>query len=504
MLKKNGNKFFPATCNRQQITHQLWFDFYTGKLILLFFSFLLIFWVPLSYSQVTLNGDICNVFNNKNIAFHSFSDYLISSDTILGKAQVDSTGHFEISVPLQETRLIIVNYGRKQCKFFAEKGKSYHLIFPEYQPETVADSLNPYFEPENYWLGIDDTTTNELNRQVLRFLTQYSNLLSHDFYMILQKGHHIQLDTFYQKIDSLFGKIKNPFLQDYITYKLAYLRFMSLKRDMQYITWHYFTHKPILYQNPAYMALFNGLYREFFQYYYNTPAGQEIYNDIAQGKSPNLILKTLQNRYELQDDSLAEFVMLKGLFDGAYPSKLADFSYFPRKQILMTLDSIAQLSVIPEHREIAHRISLKIESDFFAPKDSLKSLVFYDFAGEKMMLDNFKGKYNYVVFCDINNLPCQENFVLLQQLLEKHENVLQITTIFVKSQKKTVENYFMTNNLSFPYYFVNDIAEIKNRNILVLPKFILIDPYGKIIRNPAHSPTEEFEHYFINILRNRN
>ncbi len=468
------------------------------------FIFFLVAGTPFANSQVILEGKLNNTFRNKEILINSYADFITKKDTVLAKTKVDSAGHFKVSFSIDRTRLVWVNYGRIKAKFFAEKSKHYKLLFPEYRKITIADSLNPYFESEAYWLGITDTTTNELNRQVLRFLTQYNALLTNDFYMILQKGYHVQLDTFYHKIDSLFGNIKNPFLQNYITYKLAYLRFMSNKRDMRYITWHYFTHQPILYQNPAYMALFNGLYREFFQYYYNTPKGQAIYSDIAEGKSPALIMKTLQNRYEMQDDTLAEFVMLKGLFDGAYSSKLADFSHFPRKQTIMTLDSIILLSAIPQHRQIARRIKQKIEDDFFAPKDSLKSLVFYDFAAEKVTLNNFKGKYNYVVFCDINNLPCQENFVLLQQLFEKYKNVLQITAIFVKSQKEDIEQYFIANKLSFPYFLVDNISEIKNRNIIILPSFILIDPYGKIIRNPAHSPTENFEHYFKEILRNRN
>ena len=466
--------------------------------------FFLVTGSPLANAQVTLEGDVNNIFKNKIISICSYSDFITEKDTVLAKTKDDSTGHFKVRFPLDRTRLIWVNYGRIRAKFFAEKDKYYKLLFPEYQKITIADSLNPYFEPEAYWLGIDDTTTNELNRQILRFLTLYNNLLTNNFYLILQKGYHIQLDTFYNKIDSIFGKINNPFLQNYITYKLAYLKFMSVKRDMRYITWHYFTHKPILYQNPAYMALFNGLYREFFQYYYNTPKGQAIYSDIAEGKSPALIMKTLQNRYEMQDDSLAEFVMLRGLFDGAYSSKLASFSYFPRKQIVMTLDSIILLSAIPQHRQIAKRIKQRIKDDFFTPKDSLKSLVFYDIADEKMTFDNFKGKYSYVIFCDINNLPCQENFALIQKLFIKYKNTLHIIPIFVSSQKKAAESYFTTNNLSFPYYFIKNISELKNLRINVLPSFILIDPYGKIIRNPAHSPMEDFEHHFIKILRSRN
>jgi len=456
-------------------------------------------------SQVILEGKVDKHLSNKALKFFSYTDYITFQDTVLGVAKIDTNGHFRTSFTLKQTQLIMANFGRRLVKFFAEKDKTYHLIFPPYEPKTIADSLNPYFEPENFWLGIDDTASTELNRQVLRFLTQYNNLLTNNFYMILQKGYHIRLDTFYQKIDSLFGPIKNPFLQNYITYKLAYLRFMSSKRDMRYITWHYFTHKPILYQNPAYMALFNGLYKDFFQYYSNQPKGQAIYDDIAKGKSPTLIMKTLQNRYEMQDDSLCELVMLKGLYDGAYPSKLAAFSYFPRKQILMTLDSIAKTSAIPEHRQIASLIIHKINHDFFAPKDSLKSLIFYDPANEseKLTFDNLKGKYNYVIFCDINNLPCQENFILIQQLFEKYKNVLQITPIFVASQKEAIDKYFLTNKLSFPYYLVDNITQLKSRNIAVIPTFILIDPYGKIIRNPAHSPVEDFEHYLKEILKNR-
>jgi len=460
--------------------------------------------LPITMSQVIVKGKVDKRYKAKTLQFFYYTDYITFQDTVLVSALIDSNGYFKASFPLNSTRLIMANYGRKLLKIFVEPNKSYHILLPEYKDKTIADSLNPYFEQEVYWLGLTDTSSVELNRQILRFLTQYNALLSKNFYMILQKGYRINLDTFYQRIDSMFGGINNNFLQNYITYKLAYLKFMSTKRNMQFITWQYFTHKPVLYNNPAYMELFNGLYHSFFQYYYNTSKGQRIYNDIAKGKSPYLIIKTLQNRYELQDDTLAEFIMLKGLYDGAYPSKLADFSFFPREQILMTLDSVIYLSKIEIHRNIAKQIKKKILYDFFKSKKTLKSLTFYDSDNKKMKFDFFKGKFNYIVFCDINNLPCKENFSLLQRLAEKKKNVLQVTAIFLKSQKQAVEDYFTANRFTFSYYFVDGIKHLNSCNISIFPTYILIDPYGKIIQNHAPAPTKDFEYYFNEILKNRN
>lgn len=481
--------------------------YHTISMIRLFnISFFIVLFIASfsAYSQVNLQGQVDRKISGQTLRLYHYTDYITYKDTTLAYVSIDSLGQFQTQLSLNQTMLIFCDYGRKIIKFFAENGKSYKVYFPEFERRTLADSLNPYFEPEEYWLGISDTSSDELNHAVIRFLSFYNNLLSNNFYELLQKGYHLNLDTFYNKIDSIFGQIDNPFFQDYITYKLAYLKFMTIKRDMRYITWHYYTHKPIRYQNPAYMDLFNGLFKEFFQYYYNTSNGSEIYNDIAQGKSPYLITKTLKKRYEFQDDTLAELLMLKGLYDGAYPSKLADFSFFPRQQILMTLDSIQMLSPFSEHRKIAHSIAEIIDDDFFKPKLALQDLKLFDFANDEVCISEFKGKYNYLVFCDINNYTCQQNFPSIEKLSEKYQNILYITPIFIKSEKDAVEKYFKQNRFNFPYYFVNSIEDINKQNITIIPRFILIDPYGTIIRNPAYSPTEDFEHHFKVILKNRN
>ena len=471
---------------------------------ILFFLFLSSIYIS-SQSQKT---EFCIIFPKntsiKNIEVKTYKELMTFSDTTLAKIPINSDTVF-FSLDLKNTVLLFVHYGKQKVKFYAGPDKKTYLFkFPYYQPKTIADSLNPYFQPEEVWAGTQLNDT--LNNKIIDFNQEYYSYLNKYFYKIYIQGYNSQIDTFVNAMKKKYLNTSNKFVIDYVTYKLAFLEFVAKKRDIRKITWDYYRHKKPKYFNPAYMELFNEMYKNFFNLYAQTVEGKNIVYAITRGKSPTLIKESLSKRYELAgDDTLIELVTLKGLYDASFPSKIGAFDKLPYKQISITLDSISILTNIPIHRTIAEEIKHKIKKFSFSFKDTFKLLKFITNENKTFIFDNFKGKFSYIGFCNIKGLPCLEQFAITNRIAERYSNVLDVYYIFPKNQKKEVIKYFKKNklsNLKILYFYEN--KDIERLNVPVFPRYILVNPYGKIINDTAPLPTENFNSYFIAILRKQN
>jgi hypothetical protein len=455
------------------------------------------------YAQVDVVCILPKEYKNKTLKAKTYKDLITKVDTVLAQVQVKDT-IATFSIDIKQTRMIFFPYGREEVFFYAEPGKNYKLIFPSYSPKTVADSVNPYFKPERVWAGMINPDT--LNTFIINFNSEYNRYIDMFFYTIYQQGFHSKVDTFLSSMKKMFEITNNKFLNAYIEYKLAYLEFVAKKRDIRKITWDYYTHKKPWYYNDAYMDLFNEMYKFFFNLYAQTPEGKDIYFDITRGKSPYLIKQTLSKRYEFaSDDTLKELVMLKGLFDGSFPSTVGAFRKLPAPQVFLTLDSIIIQTKIPEHKTIALDIKKVVKESLFSFKDTFKTLTYLDRDGNDFKFTDFKGKFAYIGLCDINNLPCLEQFALTERYAEHFKTVLDVYYIFPMNQKEKVENFFAKNNLKhLKFLFFKNAMDIKKLRVPSFPRYILTDPYGKIINETAPLPIENFNSYFTKILRKMN
>ncbi len=454
------------------------------------------------FAQTQVKCLLPDNYKNKTLSAHTYQDLITYTDTLLATSNIkNSTASFTFN--FTHTRLIYFPYGKYKVKFFARPNKNYTLIFPTYQSQTIADSINPYFEPVEIWAGFDSLTHDTLNLAIISFLQEYNDYISKYFYTLYRQGYNSRVDTFLTYLKKKYSSIKIPFFQKFITYKLAEIEFVTKKRDIRKITWDYYRHQMPQYYNPAYMNLFNQMYKYFFNLYALTPKGKDSYYAITRGKSPYLIKQSLSKRYELAgDDTLMEMVMLKGLYDGAFSSTVGAFEKLPLPQLFITLDSIKLLTNIPEHKTIAINIKRKIKETFFSFKDTFKLLKYYTQTQDTFVYENFKGKFAYIGLCDIKNLTCLEHLAINNRFAEHYQNIMDSYLIFPLKQKKEVIKYFRKNKLSYIHLlFFIKTTDIEKLKIAAIPRYVLINPYGKIINEDAPSPTENFNSYFISILR---
>ncbi|MBN2519476.1 MAG: TlpA family protein disulfide reductase, partial [Bacteroidales bacterium] len=251
---------------------------------------------------------------------------------------------------------------------------------------------------------------------------------------------------------------------------------------------------PILYENPAYMNLFQHLFERYLFNY-----------DITNEQRPEIESSLLNNNFKklfesfnlignTTNSNLKELVLLKEIHDGLYTN------YYPRRNLIQILDSIFFYSQIAEHKYIAQNIREKITRllpGFKPPDFSLRDedSIYYS-------LSDFRGKFVYLCFCNIQSLSCIKEFNILDSLQQRYKEYLYVIMISVDENFENTIYYKEKKQLDLNFFhYGNNPIILKKYNVKAFPTYYLIDPDGKLILSPAPSPSQDFEIKLFQILR---
>jgi peroxiredoxin len=458
---------------------------------------LLLFVVPLIALPTTIKiKGSCPDYKSYKLIFYRYSDLISMKELKLVECTTDSSGNFECSVEIPFTCQVFVYLGYYKGFFFAEPKKTYELVFPPLKEKSMVDDLNPFFTEEQFNIGIKNAKENELNYLIASLNTIYDPFLAENFNYLYVSSDVQLVDSLQKTTFQKFAGIKNQFFNDYMKYKFNYLRHFTYDRDRNFATKKYFSGKPVLYQNPAYMEFFNQLWGKYFTYLgINDKMGERMMSNIIYSKSPTELSKTLNTNMALRDDSLRELVMLKGLSDCLQKPDL-----YPVQSVNQTLDSIAKTSKIAEHRDIAMNILLKEKK--LNQLDSAIDFTLKKVNGETVSLSDFRGKYVYLNFGRSENYACQKEYRLLKEIQDKKVNGLEIITVSSDQDTATFNDYVKSNpQYSWTFLFDDKRSVTSKYGIRILPSYIIIDPDGKIAMIPAISPQQNFLLYFAQIQK---
>jgi peroxiredoxin len=455
-----------------------------------------LFFPALVKSQVTITGSNLT-YAGSEIEFKINSDPFTGDETEIGKCKVDSTGNFSVVLPIKEPTYIFSHLGIYLGYMVAEPGKNYIISFPDKTGKTEANMLNPFFEEKAFQFNIKDQNKNELNALIKSFDNIFKPDIDSIAKHIYDRNIKKLIDTTVINLQKLGGISNDYYYNQYVKYNIGYLKTLTYLQKSKSISKEYFEHSPVLYNNIAYLTLFNQTFTRYFYFFGRTTKGQQIYSDINSLKSYSRLNKTLLSDSVLQNDTLRELVILKNIHDEFYAAN------FSRSGLLAILDSLASTTKIESHKLIASNIRKKITrlmQGFEPPQFSL-----YDKDGNLVSLSDLKGKYVYLNFCTCNSYSCIKEFDLLKKLAVKYKDYkLVIVTIAIDESREQMANYVNKTKLNWLFlYYGNQPDILKTYDIRAFPTYYLIGPDGKLIMSPAPSPGENFELQLFNIMRSR-
>jgi peroxiredoxin len=213
--------------------------------------------------------------------------------------------------------------------------------------------------------------------------------------------------------------------------------------------------------------------------------------------------QTFKNNPALTNDTLIDLVILKGLHDAFYTGIISEYRSFPKKQLIMTLDSMICCAMTPEFKMIAKNIKEKVSQ--MMPGTEAPSFSLLNLDSVPISLSEFRGKYLYLNFFDIRSYSFLNELSLLSNISKKFPKELDVITIICNGNVSQAKELIQKNDYKWHFLISENPKKIiSNYNIKVLPGFYLIDPYGKIILAPAPGPDNNFEKIFSTILSGRN
>ena len=439
---------------------------------------------PVLARQITISGNDPD-YVGRVITFHSFDNYFSEGEIKIGECTVDANGNFSVIFTVSDVRLIFTRLGVFNARLFVQPGFSYEVKLPPCINKSPEDEENPFFEESSVYMnllsvkgskGENIVLKDELNIKIMEFYQTFApisdNLTVDAFY----KRPVAPLDSTIANFIAKLPRSGDSYFDNYAFYRSGLLYFAAQRGGVRHVSHEYFANKPVLYYNHAYMELFNTTYDNYFR-----RANDDIFNVINRQRSFNGLKYLLAQDGVLPNDSLCELVILKNLHDEFYADR------FSRAALLNILDSAIVHSKIERHSEIAGEIRSKITKLLrgFEPPD----FELYKHDSTLISLQNYKGKYVYLMFCTTYSYICLGQYKLLEELYQKHHKWLDIVVISADDNFANMIDFRQKSDYQWDFlHFGNDPEVIKRYDVRIFPTSYLIGPDGKLTLSPAPAP----------------
>lgn len=446
-------------------------------------------------------------YAGQTLEFRTFTNQISNNEKVVANVNVSTNGDFSFNLDNRETKYIFCHSGIFFMYMYAVPGYDYTIKLPQRIERKQVDKLNPFFEEVKIHLLVTSFKTsisaekedrnNELNF-LIRTFDDYFNPFYNKYALKVYSQQAItDMDSTLKKIESTFGNSNDPYFRVYYEYRMGLMKFMSTRFKSRHISDHYFLDKPILYDNPAYMELFNKVYDKYFVYFGRPATGQIIYEDINGSKSLTRLKQTLGQDKVLSNDTLKEFVILKGLHDGFYESD------FQRQAILQILDSMITTTKLMRIGQIGEEIRYKITKLLASYTPPPFRLLNQDSIW--ISLENFKGSFVYLIFATTQNYSCLKEFQMLKKILDKHPKLFKVVVISADDYWMDIRRYAKKSPYKWTYlYYGNQPDILKDYDIRTIPTCFFIDKEGKLAISPAPLPSEDLEGFLFKFLKAHN
>ncbi len=466
------------------------------------FKGIILFLIPYTVlsQKVILKGNIPS-YAGESIEFRRISNPVTRDDTILARSKVNNNGDFSLDFNISKIRHIYCNVGVYKCFLYVVPDAVYTITLPEKKEPTLKEKLNPYFELIETQVGIiskKDIPTNtptpekkELNYLIYQFNEDF--LVHKQFFVnrILSNIKRSELDSVTQLLDSRYQYPKNDFFKTYKHYKYANLDYLISKKDIFYIINKYFKGKPPLFNNPAYLYLYDLVFNKIFYNISQTDEGQKLDSAISQCNYSEFI-----NSIDFKNNELNQSVILKGIYDGFYNG------YYKSNHLIDLLNIYIKKTPSEKYNNWAEQVRYKINS--LRKNHAPANFTLPDSDSNMVSLNELKGKFVYLNFFTANNYVCQKHVRMLKKYHTKFGENLNIVTIFVAKDFTDMVNFKNVHNCNWKFLYYDGKGDLLDHyQVEVFPTYFLLDKQNKIVYLPTPSPEEDFEIKLHKTFRDR-
>ena len=469
----------------------MYFVKYFRKIILLTTLALMMF-PPSTAQEVTISGNAAE-YVGCVLTFYSIDNYFSNNEIKMAECTVPANGHFMLRFPCRDVRLIYTYLGIFQVRLFVEPGCNYEVMLPQRIDKLPEEAESPFFEEvpvKMNILSVSDSNglkvafEKELNFMIYKFDEIFNPLYDQLAVDAARRCPVAYLDASIHYFREQLPRTDNHYFNRYAFYRSGLLYYAAQRGGIKQISNEYFARQPVLYNNTAYMELFNATYDKYFMYFGRSV--DAIYEVINRQGSFSGLKRLLAQDGMLLTDSLCEAVILKNIHDEFYADR------FSRRALLHLLDSAMVHTKIERHRELSGDIRSKITKllrGFEPPPFEL-----YNQDSTLVSLQDYRGKYVYLMFCTTQNYVCLQQYRLIEDLYRRHHKWLSIVVVSVDEHLSEMRSFRQKSGCQWDFlHFANDPDILKKYDVRIFPTGYFIDPEGKLVLSPAPAAEDQLE-----------
>lgn len=428
-------------------------------------------------------------YANTKIKVLCYEDALSKTEKQLALLQLDEQGRFSVELDLVETQMLILPLGVFRGYFYAEAGRQYQLSLPPRYDLSPAQSLDPFFKPQDLFLGMRNADKQGLNAMIAQFDDKLDDFINQNFEDIYNRRSASLGVEFAKRIEDEFGTVKHRFFQVYKEYRLAYLDYLASPEAYISLENRYFANKKLSLNNPAYTVLFTKIYDDFLASGLNRKANSKLERALA-SKYPYQELTLVMKFYPAYKDKVFRDILLaKSLFDGA------------EKGVLTKRKAILILKQVQSNTSDARLTNMT--GNYLAKLSHLlKNTPAPDFTVQQIALSGYRGKYLYLNFCNTTSSVWESNFEQIKKLKEVFGEQIEFLSLASDIDPLRFRNRLKQKEFTWPIVRIEeDNSILKDYQIKAFPSYVIIDPEGKVYQYPAMGPQDGVEKVFVKIQR---
>lgn len=418
---------------------------------------------------------------------------LVFHDLLNGIAEVATTdiidkhGHFTLKYNTTDIQLAQLAIRTSKAEFFIVPANSYNFTI------SVDTVLYQLINPEKYggFLQIENAKkdTNDLNFKINRFSSYFSRVSNEYAYKMIYGYDSSIFDTVRDIIGEHFNFQYNPtnFYQSYGYYTMGGIDMLQYNKKPVFLYQKYFDNDYILYNNPAYMSLFNQFYEGYL--YYSPYISKELLDRTINENPDYLTLFNEAGRDpKLTNARLRELVIIKNLIE------FLDNEEFDRGNVLKVLDYIRQTSSFEKHVELINSKLKQIQQQ----EKALAEVTFLDEKGHKVRLKQYEGSPVYLHIFQTDCINCVREMMIINELQKKYEGRVQFLSLCVDPDKRTCQAFVKQYGKQFPWpilYFDEQYDWLLQQGVETLPEHIFYKADGTLLMRYPPAPETGLPEY---------
>lgn len=429
-------------------------------------------------------------YANTQIKVLCYDDAFSKTEKQLAILQLDKQGQFSVEIEIAETQMVFLPLGVFRGYFFAESGKEYQLSLPPRRDLSPAQKIDPFFEPQDLLLGFRNADKNGLNSLIRQFDNQFDNFINQNFDGIYkQRSRSVGLG-FAKEMKSDYAHVKNAYFQVYLKYRLGFLEYLASPEAYISLENKYFANQALELNNTAYTTLFRKVYDNSLGSAFHRREKSRFNKALDSSDPYSGLDKAMQTYSVYQDTNFRDLLLAKAVFDGTENAVLT------RRKAIGILQKINQNSQNSRVSQLTKNYLAKLSH-------LLKNTTVPNFKVGNIALENYKGKYLYLNFCNTTNSVWERDLEMLKKLKESFGKDIEFLSLASDLDPVRFKNRLKQKEITWPIVQIDkENSILEDYKIKVFPTYIIINPEGNVYQYPARGPHDGVEKIFVKIQRN--